>query len=123
MLNHNCLIRSLSNQVGRRLDAFSETVSMGERVRAIDVYSQKLVNSGHSLTTIRGILVSGITGHVRRVARSRENGTPLHRSANQSAGSRRTKKLLAKTQWFRGKEQDQQESTAATATSRERVAG
>ena len=46
-----------------------------------------------------------------------------HWSANQSAGSRRTKKLLAKTQWFRGKEQDQQKSTAATATSRERVAG
>ena len=28
-LNHNCLIRSLANEVGRRLDAFSETVNMG----------------------------------------------------------------------------------------------
>ena len=62
-------------EVGRRLDAFSETVNMGERIRAIDVYSQKMVNSGHSLTTIRGILVSGINGHVRRVARSKKTGT------------------------------------------------
>ena len=80
------MIRSLAIEVGRRLDAFSETVTMGERVRAIDVYCQKLVNSDHSLTTIRGILVSGLSSHVRRAARSRENGTPPHRSANQSAG-------------------------------------
>ena len=59
-----------------------------------------------SLTTIRGILVSGITGHLRGVARSKERGVPLHRSANQSAGSRRIKKLLARTQWFRGNEQE-----------------
>ena len=77
-----------------------------------------------SLTTIRGILVSGITGHLRGVARSKERGTSLHRSTNQSAGSRRTKKLLARTQWFRGNEQETEgeERSTTTATSRERVA-
>ena len=70
------------------------------------LYNQKLGHSSHSLTTIRGLLIGRITVHIRRVARSKERGVPLHRSANQSAGSRRIKKLLARTQWFRGNEQE-----------------
>ena len=30
-LNQNCLIKSLANEVDRRLDSFSETVDVGER--------------------------------------------------------------------------------------------
>ena len=92
---------------------------------ALDIFSQKLINSGHSLKTIRGILVSGISGHVRKVARCKKLGTPLYRSANQSANSMRTKKLLARSQWFRSsKEGDEEEATTHPATSEERkVAG
>ena len=100
-LNQNCLIRCLGNEVGRRLDSFSETVALRERVAALDRFSQKLLNSGHSLPTVRGILVSGVKGYQRKVARSQAAGTPLHRSSSQSAASRRTKKLLARTNWFR----------------------
>jgi hypothetical protein len=120
-LNQNCLIRSLANEVGRRLDSFSQTVRIEERIVALNIFSQKLINSGHSLKTIRGILVSGITGHVRKVARCKKLGTPLHRSANQSANSRRTKKLLARSQWFRSsKEGEEEEATTPPATSEER---
>ena len=64
------------------MDTFSHTVRIEERIVALDILSQKLINSGHSLKTIRGILVSGITGHVRKVARCKRPGTPLHRSTN-----------------------------------------
>ena len=105
-LNQNSLMRSLSNEVGRRLDSFSETVALRERVAALDKFSQKLLNSGHSVGTVRKILVNGITGYQRKVSRCKAAGTPIHRSSNQSAASRRTKKLLAKTNWFRGSKED-----------------
>ena len=55
-LNQNCLIRSLANEVGRRLDSFSQTVRIDERIVALNIFSQKLINSGHCLKTIRSIL-------------------------------------------------------------------
>ena len=103
-LNHNCLIKSLANEVERRLDSFSETVLMRERTSALNRFSQKLLNSGHSLATVRSVMVSGIKGYKRRVARCKAAGTPMHRSATESATTRRTKKLLAKTNWFRQSE-------------------
>ena len=74
-LNQNCLIRSLVNEVGRRLDSFSETVALSERVAVLDRFGQKLLNSGHSITTVRRILISGITGHQRKVASSEDPPT------------------------------------------------
>ena len=62
----------------------------------LDKFSQKMLNSGHTVNTVRSILVSGIKGYKRRVARSVEQNTPLHSNAGQSAAARRTKKLLAK---------------------------
>ena len=94
-------MRCLGNDFGRRLDSFSETVALRERVVALDRFSQKLLNSGHSLETVRNILVSGIKGYQRKVTRCKAARTPLHRSSGQSAVSRRTKKLLAKSNWFR----------------------
>ena len=105
-LNHNCLIRSLSNEVMRRMDSFSSSVGIKERVIELDRFSQNMANSGHTVKTIRSILVSGIKGYKRRVARSVEQNIPLHRSAGQSAATRRTKKLLAKSNWFRQDKSD-----------------
>jgi hypothetical protein len=105
-LNQNSLIRCLGNEVGRRLDSFSGTVPLRERVAALDRFSQKLLNSGHSLATVRSIIVSGIKGYQRKVARCEAARTPLHRSSGQSAASRRTKKLLAKSNWFRSAKEE-----------------
>jgi hypothetical protein len=100
-LNQNSLIMALSNEVGRRLDNCSPTVPIQDKVAILDTFSQKMINSGHSIKTVRVILMGGIKGFQRRVARSQERGEPIHRSSNQSAKARRTKKLLARTQWFR----------------------
>jgi hypothetical protein len=65
-LNHNCLIRSLGNEVVRRLDSFSGSMGMGEKIETLDGFSQKLMNSGHKVVTIRSILISGIKGYKTR---------------------------------------------------------
>ena len=82
-LNQNCLIRSLVNEVGRRLDSFSETVALSERVAVLDRFGQKLLNSGHSITTVRRILISGITGHQRKVARCLAARTPTQECSTE----------------------------------------
>ena len=41
-MNQNCLIKSLANEVDRRLDSFSETVEVREKIAALDRFSQKL---------------------------------------------------------------------------------
>ena len=56
------MIRSLGNEVIRRLDSFSSSVPIAQKVEALDRFSQKLVNSGHKREAVRGILVSGIKG-------------------------------------------------------------
>ena len=95
--------------MGQRLDSFSKSGGEEERVAAIDRFSQKMINSGHSVKVGRNILVRGIKGQKRRVARSLAKNIPLHRSAGQSAAARRTKKLLAKSNWFRKTPDEQQE--------------
>ena len=113
-LNQNCLVRSLSNEVIRRLDSFSPGMPILDRVAVLDKYSQKLANSGHKTTSIRNIMVNGIRGYQRRVARCKAQGMPLHRSAHQSSGARRKKKLLAGTNWFRDAKKDEQQRWRAS---------
>ena len=60
-----------------------------------------LKNSGHQSPAIWKILVSGITGHERNLARCLKSGNPVNRSAAFSARARRRKKLLAKSNWFK----------------------
>ena len=102
------MIRSLGNEVMRRLDSFSGSVGMGEKTGALDIFSQKLLNIGHKVATSRSILVSGIKGYKRRVSRCLAGNIPLHRSSGQSADKRRRKKLLARTQWIRSPGQDEE---------------
>jgi hypothetical protein len=102
-------VRSLSNEVMRRLDSFSPGRPISEKVAVLDTFSQKLINSGHVISVVRNILVSGIRGYTRRVSRCLEQGIPLHRSAGQSSGARRKKKLLANSNWFREPSKDEGE--------------
>ena len=68
--------------MGQRLDSFSKSGGEEERVAAIDRFSQKMINSGHSVKVGRNILVRGIKGQKGRVARSLAKNIPLHRSGN-----------------------------------------
>ena len=60
--------------MGRRLDSFNRSVGMEERIVAIDKFSQKMVNSGHTVKTVRSFLVSGIKGYKR--SRPGNNSSP-----------------------------------------------
>ena len=115
-LNQNTLITSLNNEVGRRLDNCSPTVTIKDKVAILDTFCQKMANSGHSVKTIRVVLVGGIRGYKRKLARSLERGEPVHRSSQQSARARRVKKLLARTQCFRDDGTTENESETESAT-------
>ena len=92
-LNHNCLIRSLNNEVMRRMANMSSHIPMEERVKALDRFSQKMVNSGHTIEVVRRIMIGGVKGHLRKVERCKKEGKPFHRTAAASAKSRKTKIL------------------------------
>ena len=94
-----------------RLDSFSKSVPLTQKVEALNKFSQKIVISGHKVVTVRSILISGIKGFNRRVSRCQAEGVPLHRSAGQSADKRRKKKMLAKTNWFRETSQPEDKTT------------
>ena len=64
-LNQNCLIRSLNNEVMRRLANMSNHIPTKEKVSVLDRFSQKMANIGHCLAVVRRILVSGLKGHIR----------------------------------------------------------
>ena len=81
----------------------SQHVSTREKVAALDRFCQKMINSGHCLAVVRRTMVSGITGHIRKVTRCMEEGKPFHRTAASSARSGKLKKLTAKQSWFKNK--------------------
>ena len=97
-------IRSLSNEVVRRMTNTSELLPDTTRWEIIDDYAQKLKNSGYGLQQTRRILVGGLKGYEARLQESKTpGGRKLHRTAGESNWSRARKKLLGKSEWFRGK--------------------
>ena len=42
---------------------------MKEKVAVLDIFSQKMTNSGHVEDVVRRSMVSGIKGHIRKVER------------------------------------------------------
>ena len=102
-LNHNRLIRSLANEVMRRLANMSKHIHQKEKISVLDTFSQKMINSGHSLAVRRRIIASGVSGHLRKVARCEKEGKPFHRTAASSARTRKIKKLTGKQSWFKNR--------------------
>ena len=95
-LNQNCLMKSLSNEVMRRLANISEHMGIREKVRVLDEFCQKMANSEHLLEAVRKTLVNGIKGHLRKVKRCEDEGKPFHRCAANSARTRKQKNLTQK---------------------------
>ena len=91
-LNQNCLIRSLNNEVMRRLANMSQHIPLKEKVAVLDRFSQKMSNSGHVEDIVRRSMVSGMKGHLRKVERCKKEGKHFHRTAASSAKTRKTKK-------------------------------
>ena len=94
-------IRSLSNEVIRRLLNTSEDVPDSVRCEILDRFAQKLYNSGYGLYQIRRIILGGIKGYEGMRRTSRRGGRKMHRSAGESSQLRAKKKLTEKSEWFR----------------------
>ena len=101
-LNQNCLVRSLNNEVMRRVANMSAHIEISDKVKVLDKFCQKMTNSGHTLEVVRRSMLSGIKGHLRKAARCKTE-KPFHRTAAASARSRKVKKLMQKQNWFKSK--------------------
>ena len=103
-MDENSKMKILANDLTRRLLNTSESIEMDERIKIIDDYSQKLVNSGYGIDQVRRIVLNGIKGYERKLMESRESGgRKIHRTAGESSGMRSRKKLLGKSEWFKVK--------------------
>ena len=62
---------------------------------------QRCVNSGHSIKEVRRNILSSLKGWRSKMDRCNSSNQPVHRSAKESAASRRHKKITGKSSWFK----------------------
>ena len=101
----NMRVATLNQEVIRRMLNTSERLDVKYRIEVVDNYALKLVNSGYDLEYTRKIIMGGLTGYERKLALSLDINNPkwkpLHQGAKYNTTGRRTKKMLAKTNWFK----------------------
>ena len=76
----------------------SDHIPVKEKIHVLDRFSQKMTNSGRCLAVVRRIMVSGLKGHIRKVARCVKEGKPFHRTAAASAEKVNSKTILVQKQ-------------------------
>ena len=94
-------IRSLTNEVIRRLLTTGEMIPDSERCQILDRFAQKMKNSGYGLQQIRRVILAGIKGYESLLKRCRKGERSLHRSSAESSTLRARKKLTGKSEWFK----------------------
>ena len=84
-MEENIKIKPLSNDLIRRLLNTSERLGLEDRIKVVDKYSQKLLNSGFKIEQVRTIVVNGVKGYERKVKESRRpGGRRLHRNLQRA---------------------------------------
>ena len=105
----NTRMATLNQETIRRMINTSELVCMTTRLQVIDNYAQKLINSEYDLAVTRRILVGGLKGYERMLSGSRNKDSPswkpLHLPTSYRAKERRITKMMAKTNWFKSREE------------------
>ena len=116
-LSENQKIQILSQELVRRLFNTKETLNKEYRSLIINEYTQKIINSGYSSDQVKKIILSGIKGYFGKVRRRRKDqvGKRIHRTAQESGGSRWKRKLLGKTTWYRSKRKKDGEETTPSS--------
>ena len=99
-MGRQALMSIMSNELVRRLEVLGE-LDQNEIDNIIDKYIQQLINSEYNWKQIREIVVSALTGYVRKVDRNKRTDKPRYRSDKQSLKNRVDKKLLEKLNWFK----------------------
>ena len=102
-------VRSLANDLTRRMLTTSERVSDSVRRLIVDEYAQKLLNSGYSIEVTRSIILAGLKGYEKKLRRSKQEGRKVLRTARESYTKRTQRKLLAKTEWFKDKKRPRED--------------
>ena len=110
--SENAKMQSLSNDLVRRLLNTKEELPPEYRAEVIDHYGVKLRTSGYSMDQTRKILTNGMKGYVAKVRRRRKSGSRIHRTAKESSFDRNRKKLIGRSNWYKGsrKNEDEEQS-------------
>ena len=103
-LSQNGFVQALVEDIKRRM--FQGRQQHKERHPGLDTWSQKMVNSGHPIDSVRPNIISGLKGVLSKQKKCIKKGLPFHRSAKKSSGRRRLKRLTGKSNWFRQKRKD-----------------
>ena len=69
-MDTNSKMKILSNDLIRRMLNTSEMMGLEERIKIVDEYSQKLLNSGYGLDQVRRIVIKGNSGRAGQVGGS-----------------------------------------------------
>ena len=86
---------SLAQETARRLETTSEELDTVSKVGIINDFHCKLKRSGYSKRQISEIIISGITGHVRKMRQRDRNNM----RGCETESARRRKKLTGRTSW------------------------
>ena len=99
---------SLNQEMVRRMVNTTELADMDTRIRIVDEYAQKLVNSEYTVKEAREIIIGGLKGYERLLSLSKDKENPrwkpLHVAGKWNSANRRMAKLKAKNNWFKGKQ-------------------
>ena len=108
-LSENTKVASLSQDLIRRMKNTSLDLPIAARVQIVDEFSSKLLTSGYSREQIKKIAIAGLKGFEKAVRSHKEGKRTLHRSAHEGAAGRNRKKLLERSNWFKGKKRSEEE--------------
>ena len=105
-MEENSKMKTLSNDLIRRLLNTQEGLDKRESEEVIDKYGKKLLNSGYRKEKVVSILLAGIRGYRSKVRRCREKGVPLFRTAAESLRGRQFKRLVGSKEWYKKRKSD-----------------
>ena len=109
-LPENSKITSLTNEMVRRMSNTSELLSDKVRIRVVDEFAQKMINSGYQLVQARRVVMGGLKGYERKLRDLRNCTEQGLRVVEQDKGRR----LPIKLSGF-GKRKDQKRKSQLQA--------
>ena len=92
---------SLSQEVLRRLRNTRRDLPWSEKAEILSEFSHKLMCSGWTERHRYDFIMAGLTGYRRQLENSDAGITPLYRPREWDRETRRRKKLMARTAWYR----------------------
>ena len=97
----------LTNEMIRRLSLVDkDNIGHDEVIVVIEQFIQEMKSSGYKRDRIRDVVVGGIKGWKRKIARRKAAGIEFYRTGKSTLKQRNYKKLMEKETWFKGKEND-----------------